>query len=136
MAAEIHQFTRTIPANTPTTALVTIPLGLSNYEIESVDLEVPPGPMGTMGFYVSRSGQQWIPYEAGEFIVWDDRFDNWPLTAQPTGQGWEITGYNLDIYDHDVVMRFHVNPLTVVAATAPPSVTIVTTPLVGATTTL
>ena len=80
-----------------------------------------------MGFYLARSGQQWIPFEAGEFLVWDDRFDSWYLTDQPTGGGWQIVGYNLDDYDHSVVARFHVNSPAVAGASAPPALSIVTT---------
>lgn len=111
MATQVRQFTATIPANTLKTALATVPLSLDYVDIESIDLEVPPGPAGLMGFYIARSGQQVIPFESGEFLVWDDRFDSWYLTDQPTGGGWEIVGYNLDVYDHAVVVRFHTNPV-------------------------
>lgn len=123
MAAEVHQYTATIPANTPKSAPVTVPISLDYFDIESIDLEVPPGPAGLMGFYIARSGQQWIPYESGEFLVWDDRFDSWYLTDQPTGGGWEIVGYNLDVYDHDVVVRFHVNTVAPasVGSVSPPT---------------
>ena len=133
MAAEVHQFTATIPANTAKSSLYTYDISLSDFEIESIDLEVPPGPAGLMGFYLARSGQQWIPYESGEYLVWDDRFDSWHLTDQPTGSGWQIVGYNLDDYDHSVVVRFHINTLTVPAASQPPAITFVTSgsPTVG-----
>jgi len=126
MAVSIRQTTATIPANTPKTALYVAPITLDYFDIESVDLEVPPGPAGLMGFYLARSGQQVIPYESGEFLVWDDRFDSWYLTDQPTGSGWQIVGYNLDVYDHDVVVRFHVNLIGAAWASAPPSLRFVT----------
>jgi len=127
MAQEVHQYTATIPASTPKTALYTSQIALQGYEIESVDLEVPPGPAGLMGFYVARSGQQWIPFEADEFLIWDDRFDSWYLSDQPTGGGWQIVGYNLDRYPHNVVARFHVNSPGANAAPAPPALSIITT---------
>ena len=121
MAAEVHQFTKTIPAYTAKAAPVTVPLAIEYFAIESIDLEVPPGPSGLMGFYIARNGQQWIPYESGEWIVWDDRFDSWLLTDQPTGDGWQVVGYNLDVYDHDVTVRFHVNTVAAIVS-SPPSV--------------
>lgn len=129
MAAEVHQFTAMIPAGTPMAALATIDLPISNYQIDSIDLEVPPGPSGLMGFYLARSGQQWIPYEAGEFIVWDDRFRSWQLNDQPTGGGWQVVGYNFDEYDHEIVVRFHVNAISVAMTPAKPSITIVSSPI-------
>lgn len=125
MATQVRQFTATIPANTAKTALYTSPIALDYVDIESIDLEVPPGPAGLMGFYLARSGQQWIPYESGEFLVWDDRFDSWYLTDQPTASGWEIVGYNLDVYDHDVVVRFHTNPITPPSAGSAPALTFI-----------
>ena len=126
MAGSIRQTTATIPANTPKTAPYVAPITLDYFDIESVDLEVPPGPAGLMGFYLARSGQQVIPYESGEFLVWDDRFDSWYLTDQPTGSGWQIVGYNLDVYDHDVVVRFHVNLIAQAQNVTPPSLSFVT----------
>ena len=127
MAAEIHGFTAIIPASTPKSALVVIPLPLNNFEIESIDVEVPPGPAGLMGFYLAISGQQWIPWESGEFMVWDDREKSWPLNDQPTSEGWQVVGYNLDAYDHEVVVRFHVNVPASPLVTTGPSVTFITT---------
>ena len=127
MAAEIHGFTAVIPANTSKTALAVVKLPLGLYDIESIDLEVPPGPSGLMGFYLALSGQQWIPWESGEFLVWDDREKSWPLNNQPTSYGWEVHGYNLDTYDHDVIVRFHVNIVTASPAIPnPPTLTIIT----------
>jgi hypothetical protein len=125
MATEIHQFSVTIPAGTPQSNLYVSDISLDYYDIESLDLEVPPGPSGLMGFYLALSGQQYIPYETGEFIVWDDRFDSWTLTDQPTGAGWQLVGYNNDVYDHTVVARFHVNKLPPLPAPSPSSIVIV-----------
>jgi len=127
MAQEVHQYTATIPANTPKAALYTSQIALQGYEIESVDIEVPPGPSGMMGFYLARSGQQWLPFEAGEFLTWDDRYDSWYLSDQPSGVGWEVVGYNTDRYDHSVTVRFHVNSPGSNAAPAPSALSIITT---------
>lgn len=128
MAAEVHQFTATIPALTPKATPVVVKMPLNLFEIESIDLEVPPGPAGQMGFYLALSGQQWLPYEAGEFLVWDDRFDTWYLTEQPTSYGWEVHGYNTDTYDHSVVVRFHVNIVPTPSTTSAPPITFITAP--------
>ena len=109
MAAEFQQFTVTIPAGTPATALYVAKLPMTLWTLEGVDLEVPPGPAGLMGFYLALSGEQWIPRGAGQFLIWDDVQASWRLDDQPTSYGWELHGYNLDAYDHSVVVRFHVS---------------------------
>ena len=112
MASEVLQFAALIPANTPKTALSTTSLELGEWVVESIDLEVPAGPDGLMGFYLALSGEQWIPHSPGQFIVWDDVSDSWYLNDQPTTDTWSIVGYNLDAANaHQVVVRFHVNPL-------------------------
>lgn len=128
MAAEVHQFTCVIPAGTAKSSPVTFAIGLPNYEVESIDVEVPPGPSGLMGFQIAVSGQQWIPWEAGQYITWDNRAVSWTLVDQPNLGAWQVIGYNTDVYAHEVVVRLHVNPLMIPVATTVPSITIVTQP--------
>jgi len=129
VADEVHQFTCTIPSMTAKATPTTVDLPLNLYEVESIDLEVASGPAGLMGFYLALSGQQWIPWEMGEWLVWDNQSKNWPLSNQPTSEGWQLVGYNLGNYDHVVVVRFHL----VVVGSAPsppaPSLTFVSQPI-------
>lgn len=128
MALRVFQFSASIPANTPKSALHTATLSLDNWDIERMDIEVPPGPGGLVGFYIANNGIQWMPQGAGQFIVWDDRQDSWYFTDQPDASGWAIVGYNLDTqYAHNIIIRFHVNQPTV-PVQAPPAVTFVSTP--------
>lgn len=128
MAYRVLQFVATIPANTPTSALHTVDLDLDNWVLEQLDLEVPPGPAGLMGFYVANNGVQWIPASAGTFLIWDDVQQSWPFSDQPDASGWSIVGYNTGTYDHSITVRFHVNPpAQPAAAGGPPVVTFVTT---------
>lgn len=130
MAQRVLQYTATIPANTPIATPVTVGFNLDNWTIESIDLEVPPGPNGLMGFQVVNNGVPWIPNSTGEYIVWNNARDSWYFTDQPNASGWGVQGYNLDVaYPHAVTVRFHVNAIVVpTAAAAAPTVTFVTTP--------
>lgn len=128
MAAEVHQFSATIPAGTPMDSPVSIPLEQANYEIESIDLEVPPGPSGLVGFVLALDDTQWLPWELGEYIIWNDRTENWPLNDQVVNGGWNIVGYNLGVYDHTVTIRFHVNPLDIDTTAIAPTLTIISNP--------
>jgi hypothetical protein len=128
VATRVLPFTVTIPAGTQKTAPVTIPLALDNWELESLDLEVPPGPSGLMGFQVYNNGVAWVPYGGGNWLVWDDVRERYSLTDQPNASGWAVVGYNTGVFDHAVILRFHVNPPT------PPTVAGSSTPLVIVTT--
>lgn len=112
MAERVLQFTATIPAEGDPTTPVTVAMPFDGWEVEAIDLEVPPGPAGTLGFYLANNGQPWIPRSSGEWIVWDDRHERFPVDGYPTASGWEIVGYNVGEYDHVVVCRFHVNPIS------------------------
>jgi hypothetical protein len=127
VALRVLQFAATIPAGTPKTSPVTTPLNLDGWTLVVLDLEVPPGPAGLMGFYVSNNGVQWIPQPPGTYLVWDNRLQSWPLNGQPNAGGWAIVGYNTGAYPHTVTARAHVNPATP-AATPPvaPAITFVT----------
>ncbi len=119
MAQYVYQFTTTVPAGTTKAAPLVAPITLDGWDIESIDLEVPPGPAGLAGFYVENNGVQWIPFSPGEWIVWDDRFDSWYFTDQPNASGWAVVAYNTDVFDHDVVLRFHVNSAIASVPAAP-----------------
>lgn len=111
MAERVLQYAATIPAGTAIDAPAAIDFPLDNWDVERIDLEVPPGPAGTMGFYLANNGQPWIPRNPGEWLIWDDRAISITPTGYPSASGWAITGYNVGAYDHTVTVRFHVNPV-------------------------
>ena len=136
MASIIHQFTVTIPAGTAKATPYSAALALPMEQLESVDIEVPPGPRGLMGFYLAQSGQQVIPWESGQWIVWDDRFATWYIAGYQANASWSVVGYNLDgVNTHSLVVRFHDNPLVTTSATPPTITTAVASPPAGAVTT-
>jgi hypothetical protein len=137
VADEVLQFTCTIPAGTAKSAPVTIPMSMQLWDVESIDLEVPSGPSGLMGFYLAIGTEQWLPHRAGEWFVWNDRSKNWPLTNQPTSYGWNLVGYNTGKYAHSVTVGFHVNIITDdTSAVVAPTLTIVSQPVASGTTVL
>ncbi|HEY1716214.1 MAG TPA: hypothetical protein VGG07_25175 [Solirubrobacteraceae bacterium] len=111
MAERVLQYTATIPAGTAIDAPATVTFPLDGWDIETIDLQVPPGPAGTMGFYLANNGLPWVPRNNGEWLVWDDEKLTVIPTGYPSGSGWGVTGYNLGNWDHAVIVRFHVNPV-------------------------
>lgn len=112
MAEQVIRATATIPAGVAQGDDVTLEIVLDNSDVLQVDLEVPPGPAGLMGFYLSNNDAPWIPRTPGEYFVWDDHHQSFPTAQYPTGAGWQVTGYNTGAYDHDVIVTFHVNATT------------------------
>lgn len=130
MALRVFQYAATIPAGTLKTEPHTVDLDLTDWDVQRIDLEVPAGPAGLMGFYVANNGVQWYPKSPGQWLVWDDRSDTWHVEDQPNASGWQIVGYNTGTYDHTVTIRFHVVLPSPPAAGSPaPAIQIVNTPL-------
>lgn len=122
MAIRVLPFTALIPAGTLAANPVKVPINLDGWVLQRLDLEVPPGPAGLMGFQVFNNGVAFIPYGAGQWFVWDDVKETYYLDDQPTASGWAIVGYNDGAYDHTVTVRCHVIPAQAQAPTDPPVV--------------
>lgn len=131
MAIEAHQFTVTIPAGTTKAAPYVYKFPLALFDIESIDLDVPAGPSGLMGFYLAVGGQQWIPWQMGEYFIWDNKDRNYPLSSQPTSTSWALVGYNTGQYDHKVTVGFNVNLLGPVPSAPAPQLAIIQSPPLG-----
>lgn len=105
-AAEIRSFTVTIPAGTQVAAPVTTSVSFPARVVTGVHWSVPPGPSGLMGWRLSMSGGVAVIPTGGGWIIADNDADTWELLGQPDSGGWEVTGYNTDIYDHAVFLDF------------------------------
>lgn len=112
MAVRVLPFTVSIPTGTTPAAPSTQAINLDGWVVERFDLEVPPGPGGLMGFQLYNNGVAWIPYGPGNWIVWDDRSNEYYLDDQPDAGGWAVVGYNEGLYPHIVTVRAHVTPVT------------------------
>jgi len=106
MSREIRAFECIIPAGTPKATPVSFPLAMPARIVDQIDLRIPPGPNGVMGFQITSGGAQIIPYNAGAFIVASDERIPWPLTNQISSGAWQLMGYNTGQYPHTVYVKF------------------------------
>lgn len=111
MAARIEVASITVPTGTAIATPQTTVLTLRDAIMERIEVRVPPGPSGLMGFAFLHSGQQVIPFVAGQWIVTDDEAIDWAVERYPTGDKWSLRAYNLDVYDHTIHCRFHLREL-------------------------
>lgn len=121
-AAEIRSFQVTIPANTALDSPLTTAVSFPQRNVIAVHWLVPPGPSGLMGWRLTMSGGVPVIPTGGGWIIADDQSAQWPLTGYPDNGGWEITGYNTDIYDHSVYVDFLLDliaPAPAAVVTAP-----------------
>lgn len=108
MASRIETFDVTIPASTPIATPQTTALNFNDGIIERLEILIPPGPSGLVGFRILHSGTTVIPYAYANFIIADNEVLKWDLENYPTGSAWSIQAYNTDVYAHTLYLRFFV----------------------------
>lgn len=109
MADRLEWFAVVIPAGTPQSVPVVIPCVFNDGSVVEIDVKVPPGPNGNVGFFVGAGGSQYVPRTPGSFIVPDNDYFTWPLANAITSGSWSVTAYNTDIFDHTIQVGFQVN---------------------------
>jgi hypothetical protein len=116
VAVEHYQYPATIPAATAKATPVTVKFAVPVRVVDALEVEVPDGTRGLVGFYLAFSGQQVIPYTVGQWIVWNDKERTFPLEAFPVTGAWSLVGYNTGVNAHTITVRFHVSLIPHVAA--------------------
>jgi hypothetical protein len=109
MANEVRSFQATFPAGTDITSPLTINMGFPPRTVDTLELVIPPGPSGLMGFRITMGGTSVIPIQPGIWLITDDERITWKLDGYPNSGAWQIQGYNTDEYDHSVYLRWLVN---------------------------
>lgn len=113
MADRVHAFAPVVPAGTAIGAPVTVATPFPDGVVTAIQVRIPNGPLGTMGFVIAYAGQTIVPDNSGTWLVMNDEQWEWPLDNNPTGGQWSIIGYNTDIFDHTVYIRYLVNEFKV-----------------------
>jgi hypothetical protein len=100
MAIEIRDFTVTIPAGTAISAHFAASLAIPPRVVTQINVRVPPGPRGEVGFSIASGGVNIIPVTSGDFIVTDNEDLIYPLEDTITSGAWQLLGYNTGSFDH------------------------------------
>jgi hypothetical protein len=122
MANEVRSFQATFPAGTALATPLTVNMGFPPRTVETLEIIVPPGPSGLMGFRITMGGTSVIPIQPNTWLVTDDDKITWKLDGLPNSGAWQIQGYNTDEYDHSVYLRWLVDQVGGAASgtTVPP----------------
>src|SRR5258708_7133119 len=107
MADRIESPVITVPAGTTVAAPQTTALALRDAVLERIEVRIPPGPSGLVGFAFLHSGQQVIPFRSGDWVIADDDRLDWNLDGLPIGNKWSVQAYNLDVYNHSLYLYLH-----------------------------
>lgn len=111
MADRLEWFAITVPAGTAIATPVTIHTKFNQGNVIEVDIKVPPGPSGNVGFAIFAGGSQYIPRTNNTFVIPDNDYMIWPVANAINSGSWSVKAYNTDLYDHLLQVAFHVNEL-------------------------
>jgi hypothetical protein len=109
VATRIETPQLTVPAGTPVSAPVSLPLYANRALLTHIDVRVPPGPSGLVGFTFWHSSRQVIPAVDGTWVVADDETVPFPLDGFSPWPNWTIKAYNTDVYPHTLYLRLHLD---------------------------
>lgn len=106
MVYQIAPFDITIPAGTAKTAPVHVATPLGQFVVVGIELTVPSGLNGAVGFRFTSNGAPVIPADPTRWIIVSGQPLAWPISGQLSSGAWEITGYNTGKYDHTMQVRY------------------------------
>lgn len=119
MATEVRAFTVNVPAGTLSTAPITAPMVFPPRRVQAVQVIVPPGPSGLVGWAILVGGVRVIPYLSDPWVITAAENITWPLEGYPDSGSWAVQAYNTGAIDHAIYFRWLLENVTSKAATTP-----------------
>lgn len=96
----------TVPAQTPISANWSQVISFPPRTVDQINVRVPPGPRGTVGFAIGTSGMPLVPAGPGVYLVANDQEIDWPLDNVPNSGSWQVFAYNTGNYPHTLYLTF------------------------------
>jgi len=106
MASEVRSFTVTVPAGTTAAAPFTLDCSFPPRQVDGIEIIVPPGPNGVLGFNIANSDVTVIPYDSDGWIIASDEKIAWQLDGYINSGSWQINAYNTGTLPHTFYVRF------------------------------
>lgn len=106
MAQDIPVFRVTVPKGTPVATPQVSNLSMPARRVDRIQVRVPPGPRGEVGFKLGSAGTAVIPADGVTFLVTDDEVIDWPLEGFWDSGSWQLTLYNTGMFPHTLEVRF------------------------------
>lgn len=113
MAIEIRTVQVTVPAGSLSTAPYTQQVTFPARVVTQINVKVPPGPRGQLGFALGTSGMPVIPVGPGNWIITDDEEISFPLVGYWDSGSWEVFAYNMGNYNHTLYLTFLLDLVTI-----------------------
>jgi hypothetical protein len=112
MADEIRAYTCVVPAGTTPAAPAVFPMVFPPREVHTLQVIVPPGPSGLVGWHVLVANALVIPYQSDTWVVTAAENITWPLDHMPNSGSWSVEAYNTGAVDHSITFRWLLGYIT------------------------
>lgn len=106
MADEFRAFGVTVPAGTAIAApqITALPTPIDRL-VTRIEMRVPPGCNGLVGFALQQAHQSVIPYGLGQWIITNDEIIGWDIGGVLSDGDWSIAAYNTGSFAHTLQIR-------------------------------
>jgi hypothetical protein len=108
MSELVYSWQFTVPAGTQPGTPASFAMQVSPQLVQAINVRVPPGPHGCVGFQVDYGGGQAFPYGLGSWMVADDSNIITTPPADLTSGAWKLIAYNTGTYDHTLYVTMSV----------------------------
>lgn len=129
MAQDIRNFTVVVaPGSTPAAPQIS-PLIVPTRQVDRIDIRVPPGPLGQVGFAIGAAGFHVIPSAQDQWLVANNERLSYPTEGYLTSGQWQLIAYNTGVFPHTLYVTLLMSLVTAEqAAAAPPDLTALSNP--------
>ena len=104
-ATELRTFEVLVPAGTTAAAPQVTTLAMPPRIVDRLEVRVPPGPNGAVGWAFTSSGQRVFPFAKDTWVVANDETIPVPTEGAPETGAWQLTAYNTGRWDHTLYVR-------------------------------
>lgn len=106
MATEVRVSECLVAAGTTKAAPASFDVSFPPRVVEALQVIVPDGPAGLVGWRLLIGGAVVIPYLSAQWIVTAGEAITWPLEGYPDSGAWSVQAYNTGVNAHTLYFRF------------------------------
>lgn len=119
MARDVQIFAVTVPVGGTAAAPQLFAMSMPARRVVSLEVVIPDGVRGVVGFAIGSQGTSVIPSNAAAYISGNNEVIRWPLSGYIDSGNWQMQAYNLGSFPHTLQVRFLCELVQTATAGAP-----------------
>lgn len=102
----VQAFAVQVPALTDPSSLFFQGTVFDPGEVVGIEVIIPDGVAGLVGFQIAMASQAIIPWDVDTFIVGNNEKIDWSIAGQSNTGDWGVYAYNQDFFPHTLYLRY------------------------------